>query len=104
MLNHIMPGLSAPSTCGRDQGMQHLVASTRAVPFLRVGRLSRIEVVGIPALKCQVCDEQIYDVTLLAHIESALRRRVKQGDVRTLYAFEQLATELMAGALPSEEE
>ena len=101
MLDHIIPGFSAPSACERDQGVQYLVASIRTVPFLRVGRVACIEVVGIPALKCQVCDEQIYDLTLLAHIESALRRRVEQGDVRTSYAFEQLAAELTAGAMPS---
>ena len=104
MLDHYMPGFSAPSTCGCDQGMQRLVASTRAVPFRQVGRVPCIEVVGIPALKCQVCDEQSYNLTLLTHIESALRRRVEQGDVRTSYAFEQLAAELTADALPSEEE
>ena len=101
MLDNIIPGFSAPSTCERDQGVQYLVASIRTVPFLRVGRAACIEVVGIPALKCQVCDEQIYDLTLLAHIESALRRRVEQGDVRTSYAFEQLAAELTTGAMPS---
>ena len=82
----------APSICERDQGVQRLVASTRAVPFLQFGRLSRIEVVGIPALQCQICGEQLYDLDVLARIESALRRRVEQGDMRTLYTFEQLAT------------
>ncbi len=80
-----------PSICERDQGAQRLVASTRAVPFLRIGPLPRIEVVGIPALRCQVCGEQLYDLDVLARIESALRRRVAQGDMRTWYTFEQLA-------------
>lgn len=61
-----------------------------------------IEVVGIPALRCQVCGEQSYDLTLLAHIESALRRRVERGDVRTSYLFEQLAAELITDSLFSE--
>lgn len=72
MLDYSRADFSAPSTCGRDQGVQRLVASTRAVPFQRVGHVACIEVVGIPALKCQVCDEQSYDLTLLAHIESVL--------------------------------
>ncbi len=97
----ITTSFPAPSRCCRDQGVQHLVASARAVPFRQIGRLSRIEVVGIPALRCQVCDEQIYNLDVLARIESALRRRVERGDVRTLYAFEQLAADLTAGALPS---
>ena len=100
MLDYSRADFSAPSTCGRDQGVQRLVASTRAVPFQRVGHVACIEVVGIPALKCQVCDEQSYDLTLLAHIESVLRRRVEQGDVQTSYTFEQLAAELTAGARP----
>ena len=53
--------------------------------------MARIEVVGIPALRCQVCGEQLYDLDVLARIESALRRRVAQGDMRTWYTFEQLA-------------
>ena len=88
-----------PSTCERDQGVRHLVASMRAVPFLRIGRVPRIEVVGIPALKCQVCNEQIYDLALLAQIERVLHGRVAQGRFQTRYAFEQLAAELTA-ALP----
>ena len=104
MLDHIIAGFSAPSTCGRDQGMQRLVASTRAVPFRRVGRVACIRVVGVPAFQCQVCDEQSYDLTLLAHIESVLHRHVEGGDVRTSYVFEQLAAELTADVQPSEEE
>ena len=80
-----------PSICERDLGVQRLVASTRAVPFLRIGPLPRIEVVGIPALRCQVCGEQLYDLDVLARIESALRRRAAQGDRRTWYTFAQLA-------------
>jgi hypothetical protein len=75
----------------------------RAVPFRRVGHMACIEVVGIPALRCQICDEQSYDLILLAHIESVLCRRVEQGDVRTSYTFEQLAAELRASARPQEE-
>ena len=45
----------APSTCERDQGVQHLVTSRRAVPFLRIRRVARIEVTGIPARECQAC-------------------------------------------------
>jgi hypothetical protein len=56
-------------------------------------------VVGIPALKCQICDEQIYDLVLLAHIERVLLGRVAQGQTQTRYTFEQLAAELTA-ALP----
>lgn len=82
----------APSICERDQGVQRLVASTRAVPFLRIGSVARIEVVGIPALRCQVCGEQLYDLNVLARIKSTLRRRAAQGDMRTWYTFEQLAT------------
>ncbi len=40
------------------------------MPFLVPSRLARIEVVGIPALECQVCHEQLYDLALLAHKES----------------------------------
>ncbi len=79
-----------PSTCERDQGVQHLVASMRAVPFLRIGPVARIEVVGIPALRCQTCQEQLYDLALLARIEHVLQRRVEQGDTETRYTFEQL--------------
>jgi len=103
MLEHIIPSFSAPSTGVRDQGMQRLVASMRAVPFRRIGPVAGIEVVGIPALQCQVCGEQSYDLTLLAHIESVLHRRVERGDVRASYLFEQLITELRAGAEPQEE-
>jgi hypothetical protein len=94
-LNHTT-SFSVPSTCERDQGVQHLVASARAVPFLGTRGLARIEVVGIPTLRCQVCDEQLYDLTLLAQIESALHRRVAQGHTETRYAFEQLSAELTA--------
>ncbi len=97
MLDNIITSFLVPSTCGRDQGMQALVASTRAVPFRRLGRVACIEVVGIPALRCQFCDEQTYDLTLLAYIESVLHRRVGQGQVQTRYTFEQLAAELTTG-------
>lgn len=79
-----------PSLCERDQGVQRLVVSERAVPFLRIGPVARIEVIGIPALRCQVCGEQLYDLDVLARIESALQRRVEQGDRRTSYTFAQL--------------
>ena len=78
MLDHIILGFSAPSTCGHDQGMQRLMASTRAVPFRQVGCVPCIEVAGIPTLKCQVCNVHTYDLTLLARIESILCRRVEQ--------------------------
>lgn len=58
-----------------------------------------IEVIGIPMLKCQIYDEQSYDLTLLAGIESALRRCVERRDVRTSYLFEQLAAELTMDTL-----
>ena len=96
MLDKHTTNFPISSTCERDQGVQHLVASARAVPFLRIGRLSRIEVIGIPALHCQTCHEQLYDLALLARIEQALQRHVEQGDVRTSYSFEQLAAELTA--------
>lgn len=104
MLDQIILGFSAPSTCGHDQDMQCLVASTRAVPFRQVECVPCIEVAGIPTLKCQVCNVQTYDLTLLARIESALRRRSERGDVRTSYLFEQLAPELTTDPLFSEEE
>lgn len=104
MLNDSRAGFSAFPTCKHDPDVQCLVASTRAVPFQRVGDMACIEVVGIPALRCQVCDEQSYDPTLLAHIENALGRRVEQGDVRASYAFEQLAAELTTDPLLSEKE
>ncbi len=91
-----MTSFPVPSTCARDQGVQHLVASARAVPFQRIGRVARIEVVGIPALQCQVCHEQIYDLDVLAHIERALQRRIAQGQRETRYTFEQLAAEFTA--------
>lgn len=99
MLDDSKAGFSSFSICGHHQRAQRLVASTRAVPFRRVGHVACIEVVGIPALRCQVCDEQSYDLILLARIESALRRRVERGDVRTSYLFEQLAAELTTDAL-----
>lgn len=99
MLDNITTAFPAPSTCERDLGVQHLVASRRSVPFLRIGRVARIEVVGIPALRCQVCNEQIYDLTLLAHIEHVLHGRVARGQLQTGYTFEQLAAELTADAL-----
>lgn len=101
MLDHTIPGFSAPSTCGHDQGMQCLVASTRAVPFRRVGCVPCIEVVGIPALKCQVCDVQTYDLSLLARIESVLWNRVEQDVLQTRYTYEQLAAELTTDMQPS---
>ncbi len=100
MLDNITTAFPSPSTCERDQGVQHLVASRRSVPFLRIGCVARIEVVGIPALRCQVCNEQIYDLALLAHIEHVLHGLVAQGHTKTQYAFEQLAVELTADALP----
>lgn len=99
MLNDSRAGFSAFPTCEHDPGVQCLVASTRAVPFRQVGCVPCIEVVGIPALKCQVCDVQTYDLSLLARIESTLRWRVERGDVRTSYLFEQLAAELTTDAL-----
>lgn len=98
--NKKTPAFPAPSTCERDRGVQHLVASMRAVPFLRIGGVARIEVVGIPALRCQICGEQIYDLALLADIEHVLQARVAQGQAQTRYTFEQLAAELAAAALP----
>ena len=99
MFSHIVAGLSASSICGHDHGVKHFVASTRAVLFRQVGCGECIEVVGIPALRCQVCDEQSYDLSLLAHIESILCRRVQRGNVRTSYLFEQLAAELTTDSL-----
>ncbi|MGH3180616.1 MAG: hypothetical protein ACRDOE_01700 [Streptosporangiaceae bacterium] len=100
MLGNITTAFPAPSTCERDRGVQHLVASRRSVPFLRIGCVARIEVVGIPALRCQVCNEQVYDLALLAHIERVLLGRVAQGQFQTWYRFEQLAAEITADALP----
>jgi YgiT-type zinc finger domain-containing protein len=96
MLDKNTGAFPPPSTCERDQGAQRLVSSRRSVPFLRIGGVTRIEVMGIPALQCQVCDEQIYDLTLLAQIERALHGRVAQGSTETQYTFEQLAAELPA--------
>ena len=96
MLDKHTTSFPISSTCERDQGVQHLVASARAVPFLRIGDVARIEVIGIPVLKCQVCHEQLYDLALLAQIEHVLRRRVAQGQLQTQYTFEQLASELTA--------
>ena len=104
MLDHTILGLSASSTCRHDQGLQRLVASTRAVPFRQVGCERCIEVVGIPALKCQVCNAQTYDLSLLGYIEGVLRRRVERGDAQTSYLFEQLAAELTTDPLFSEKE
>jgi hypothetical protein len=101
MLDHITLGFSAPSTCEHDLGMQRLVASTRAVPFRQVGHIPCIEVVGIPALKCQVCTSQTYDLILLARIESALWKRVEQGVSQARYTYEQLAPELTTDMQPS---
>ncbi len=97
MLDNATIGFLVYSTCERDQGVQDLVASTRAVQFRRIGRVPCIEVVGIPAFRCRNCDEQTYDLTLLAHIESVLHKRVGQGRVQTRYTFEQLASDLMTG-------
>lgn len=93
-------GFLVSSTCGCDQGAQDLVASTRSVQFRRIGPVSCIEVVGIPAFRCRNCDEQAYDLTLLAHIESVLYKRVGQGLVQTRYTFEQLASDLTADMPP----
>jgi hypothetical protein len=101
MLDHIILGFSAPSTCGHDQSVQRQVASTRAVPFRQVGCVPCIEVVGIPTLKCQGCTLQTYDLTLLARIESTLCRRVEQGVLQTRYTYEQLAAELTTDVQPS---
>ena len=91
IIRDILGAFSGPSTCERDQGVQHLVASRPTVPFLRIGGVDRIEVVGIPALRCQ-----IYDLTLLAQIEHVLHRRVEQGQLQRRYTFEQLSAELTA--------
>jgi hypothetical protein len=101
MLDHTILGFSAPSTCEHDQGMQRLVASTRAVPFRRIGCVPCIEVVGIPALKCQVCHVQTYDLSLLARIESVLRKRVERGVLQARYTYEQLAAGLTTDTQPS---
>ncbi len=73
----------------------------RAVPFRQVGCVPCIEVVGIPTLKCQVCNVQTYDLTLLARIESILCKRVEQGVLQTRYTYEQLAAELTTDVQPS---
>jgi hypothetical protein len=101
MLDHIILSFSVSSTCGHDQNTQHLVASTRAVPFQRVGCIRCIEVVGIPVLKCQVCDVQSYDLSLLACIESVLWKRVEQGVLQARYTYEQLAADLTTDMQPS---
>jgi hypothetical protein len=100
MLNQIISGFSVPSICGHDQGVQHLAASTHAVSFRRIGRVPCIEVMGIPVLRCQVCGEQSYDLTLLARIESVLCRHVEQGVLQTRYMYEQLAAELVTDVKP----
>ncbi len=100
MLDHTILGFSAPSTCGHDQDMQRLVASTRAVPFRQVGYGACIEVVGVPTLKCQVCDVQTYDLSLLARLESVLCKRVEQGVLQARYTYEQLAAELTTDMQP----
>ena len=99
MLDHTTLGFSTLSTCWHDPEVQRPVASTRAVPFRQAGHVACIEVVGVPALRCKVCGEQSYDLTLLARIESALSRRVEREDVRTAYLFEQLAAELTMDTL-----
>lgn len=100
MLDHIILGFSAPSTCGHDQGMQRLMASTRAVPFRQVGCVPCIEVTGIPTLKCQVCNVQTYDLSLLARLECVLCKRVEQGVLQARYTYEQLAAELTTDVQP----
>lgn len=52
MLDKSTGAFPVPATCERDQAVQRLVASIRAVPFLRIGDVARIEVVGIPAIQC----------------------------------------------------
>jgi len=91
MLDQHMTSFPMPPLCEHDQDVQRLVISRQPVPFLQIGGVSRIEVVGIPVLRCQVCGEELYDLDVLARIESALQRRVEQGDRRTSYTFEQLA-------------
>jgi hypothetical protein len=91
MLDKYMTNLRVPSLCGHDRSVQRLVASTRPVPFSQTGSVARIEVVGIPVLRCQICGEERYDLDVLIRIESALHRRVMQGDRQTSYTFEQLA-------------
>ena len=100
MLENAMTGFLVSSTCERDQGVQDLVASTRAVQFRRIRYVPCIEVVGVPAFRCRNCGEQTYDLTLLAHIESVLHKRVGQGEVQTRYTFEQLAPNLTADMPP----
>jgi len=46
------------------------------MPFLRTRGVACIEMTGIPALECQACYGQIYNLDVLAHIENALQRRV----------------------------
>jgi hypothetical protein len=94
MLDHTIACFSVPSTCGHDPGVQRLVASMRPVSFRQVGCVPCIEVVGIPALKCQVCTSQTYDLSLLARLESVLWKRVEQGVLQARYTYEQLASEL----------
>ena len=101
MLGHTILGFSSPSICGHNKGVQRLVASTRAVPFRQVGCIPCIEVVGIPALKCQVCDVQTYDLSLLARLESVLCKRVEQGVLQARYTYEQLVAELTTDTQPS---
>lgn len=98
MLDKAIVDFSVPSICRHDPGVKHFVASRRAVPFPQSVCGARIEVVGIPALRCPLCGEQSYDLTLLVHIESALRHRIERGDVRTLYLFEQLDVDLTTDA------
>jgi hypothetical protein len=47
MLDKHTTSFPLPSTCERDQGVQHLVTSRRATPFLRIGRVAHIEVTGM---------------------------------------------------------
>jgi hypothetical protein len=92
MLDKHMTNFPAPSFCPHDRSVQRLVASQRSVPFPQIEGVARIEVVGIPVLRCQICGEERYDLDVLARIESALCRRVAQGNRRTSYTFEQLVT------------
>jgi hypothetical protein len=91
MLDQHTTNFPAPSLCEHDPGVQRLVVSRQPVPFLQIGDVARIEVVGIPALRCQVCGDQRYNLDVLARIESTLQRHAEQGDWRTSYTFEQLA-------------
>lgn len=81
MLDKHTTSSSIPSTCERDQGVQHLVTSRRAVPFLRIGGVARIEVTGIPALECQVAMSSSTTSTRL-HALRMLCRGASQRDTQ----------------------